>query len=318
MPSSPGVTLAEATDLKILHYLRAKKKIDDDLEAAARELLNRRWGPDILDWIVVNYVSEPNTNGINEHLARAIAEVAMRTVLSFSFDINHQERLSHLKTELYSKQSQAENLVKTTIKLITDKNRWTPDITIVSSPNDPFQEPKLTNLVEPLCRWLKTDDDWLLRQEHLDKILQATPKYRGIPLVPAREGNDDMVAHRQMARLETTLHWFIHAMNTDDDAEFEKASLVTLQLLCDSWAQLNRQHINRILQIKGDTKRLNESETRYDDDHHFKVAKMARQRQIQQNQQGRGSRGRGSDQNFRGRGRGANNNNNNNYNQNNN
>ena len=267
MPNSPGVTLAEATDLKILHYLRAKKKVDDDLETAARELLNQRWGADILDWIVVNYVLEPNISGINEHLARAIAEIAMRTVLSFSFDIDHHERLSYLKTELFTKQSDAENIVKATIKLIADKNRWTPDITIVSSPNDPFQEPKLTNLVEPLSRWLKTDDDWLLRQEHLDKILQGTPKYRGIPLVPVREGNNDLVAHRQMARLETTLHWFIHAMNATDDAELEKASLVTLQLLCDSWAQLNRQRINRILQIKGDSKQLNENETRYDDDH---------------------------------------------------
>ena len=215
MSNSSGVTLAEASDLKILHYIRAKKKIDDDLDAAAKELLNRQWGADILDWIVVNYVLEPNAIGINEHLARAVAEIAMRTVLSFSFDINHHDRLTYLKTELYSKQSDAENLVKVTIKLIADKNRWTPEINIISAPSDPFQEPKLANLVEPLGRWLKTENDWLLRQEHLDKILQSTPKYRGIPLVPAREGNDDLGAHRQMARLETTLHWFIHAMNCD-------------------------------------------------------------------------------------------------------
>ena len=115
-----------------------------------------------------------------------------------------------------------------------------------------------------------------------------------MPLVPTKEQNDDIQAHRMMVRVETIMNWFLHALNAKDDETYDQSILVTLQLLTDMWTSLSRTRINKLLQIKGDSKRLHLTETRYEDDPTYKTMKQnktVRQRQIQQHQRGRGRGG---------------------------
>ena len=66
-------------------------------------------------------------------------------------------------------------------------------------------------------------------------------------MIPTREQNDDMTAHRVMVRLETIMHYYLHALNSGDDRDYEQSILVTLQLITDTWASLNKSRMSKIL-----------------------------------------------------------------------
>ena len=281
----------KATDLQLWNNLRAKRRIDSDLLRCAKELLKRTWSESILDWVVVNHLSDPGFENVDPSLLRGIAEVATRTVIAFSFELNNEAKIELMKKAILEVQPDAQRYISQTVKALADKNKWAPDIQILPASKDMFKPSLFTNTIDSLDQWLASSTDWQLRQEHLDRIIRETPRYQTVPLVPAKEPNDDVAAHRLMIRVETIMNWFLHSLNSADDETYEQSILVTLQLLTDMWSSLNRTRINKLLQIKNDNRRLNLTETRYADDPTYKSLKettTVRQRQIQQSQRGRG------------------------------
>ena len=86
-----------ATPLQLIQYLCSRRKIDNDMMAAATRLLRQNWNEELLDWITVNFMDTPAFENTEEMLLRAVAEIAMRMVIAFSFSIEDADHLNALK-----------------------------------------------------------------------------------------------------------------------------------------------------------------------------------------------------------------------------
>ena len=198
MTNQAAVQLSQASDYQLFSFITSKRKIDNTITKSAQALFDRVWNDELKEALVINYIpasEEPfKSAALHDDNLKKIAELSLRAVMNATFQLRVNEQLGEMKTALSSNLPGTDEFIRKVMGTISEKTRWSYEVLVDTTSPHPFQQNTLQNLIPELDDWLKSTDDWALKSEQLKAIIDNTPKFTGVPLLPTRE-NATMQPH---------------------------------------------------------------------------------------------------------------------------